>query len=276
MQILNNKLEKFQVHDHIIGIYKNRKEKFSAAFDFIKKGLENNAVVMLITDDMNKNNIRKKITSITKTDAINFEKNGDLIIKSTSDWYFPQSKVDIARITNSWSDTVQQCLQLDKKTLWVFADTKAFFENGLGKELVNYEISLPQKFSLPMVAVCAYDAKHIDTMSTTELNNLYKHHNLKWIYYQSPKENTPSDSLFYIMSRFYALDILRALSKKPSRFSELHVCAPNESTRATRLKELEDSKLISTESRKVQSRHFVYYHITKKGIVTLAKINSLK
>jgi DNA-binding HxlR family transcriptional regulator len=165
-------------------------------------------------------------------------------------------------------------MRYNKNSLWVFADIKSFFDDGLGTELVNYEISLPKKFNLPMLAICAYDAKNIDAMSTTDLNNLYKHHNSKWLYLSS--NNDSPNSLFYVISRLYALEILRALSQKPLRFSELKFYAPNESTRVTRLKELEDANLIITESKKVRTRHFVYYSITKKGMTTLAKINSLK
>jgi hypothetical protein len=56
----DKKLEEFQIRDHIIAIYKNKKEKFSAAFDFVKKGLQNNATVMLITDEFNKTTFEKK------------------------------------------------------------------------------------------------------------------------------------------------------------------------------------------------------------------------
>jgi len=64
-------------------IYPNKETELEEAFEFLKFGLERNEVIMLITDGMSKDDIRKKISIEWNVDADALERNGYLIIKTT-------------------------------------------------------------------------------------------------------------------------------------------------------------------------------------------------
>ncbi|WP_158385500.1 winged helix-turn-helix transcriptional regulator [Candidatus Nitrososphaera evergladensis] len=90
-----------------------------------------------------------------------------------------------------------------------------------------------------------------------------------------PSQSNARWSLIRTLAQTYALDILEALSKKPSRFSDLSLVSPNERTRAQRLKELESIGFISTVSLKVEKRYFVHYKLTDKGKEALQKMQEI-
>ena len=79
-----------------------------------------------------------------------------------------------------------------------------------------------------------------------------------------------------MIGRPYALDILEALFTSPKRYSDLSEACSIEKTRAKRLKELKEVKLIGVVVMEKGKRNFIYYKITEKGEVVLKKSKELQ
>jgi hypothetical protein len=56
-----------------------------------------------------------------------------------------------------------------------------FFENNFAEEVVDYEHTLPAKFDIPFVPICAYRQQDIDTLSEDQAKRLITCHNHVWI-----------------------------------------------------------------------------------------------
>lgn len=82
-------LQTLEHGSHVIAVYPDKRTKFDAAFQFLKTGLERNEIIMLVTDDMSKEEIRSRMAAEFQVNIPLLETRGDIVIKSSSEWYFP-------------------------------------------------------------------------------------------------------------------------------------------------------------------------------------------
>ncbi|HEX9677752.1 hypothetical protein [Nitrososphaera sp.] len=64
------------------------------------------------------------------------EKDDDIMIKSTREWYYPYDTVDSLDVKAKWNVVVSLSRRRGKSGLRVFADMSGIFKAGLSKDLV--------------------------------------------------------------------------------------------------------------------------------------------
>jgi hypothetical protein len=175
------RLQTLEVGNHVIAVYPNKEEKFNEAFAFLKDGLQRNEVIVLTTTDLTKDEIRARMRSEWKVDVTKLESKGDIVIRTTEEWYFPDGIPNIQRTMALWSTLVENSLNKGKRGIRVVGDMAAFFKNGFSKELFDYESCLEQRFNFPAIGICAYDSKDIDNMTLEQIRLLQQHHNPIWM-----------------------------------------------------------------------------------------------
>jgi hypothetical protein len=175
------RLQTLEVGNHVIAVYPNKEEKFNEAFAFLKDGLQRNEVIVLTTTDLTKDEIRARMRSEWKVDVTKLESKGDIVIRTTEEWYFPDGIPNIQRTMALWSTLVENSLNKGKRGIRVVGDMAAFFKNGFSKELFDYESCLEQKFNFPAIGICAYDSRDIDNMTLDQIRLLQQHHNPIWM-----------------------------------------------------------------------------------------------
>ena len=72
------RLESVQSRNHIIAIYQNQEATFDEGFKFLKNGLDNNEMIMIITDRLSKEEIRNRMKNEWDVPVKNME-SGDFI-----------------------------------------------------------------------------------------------------------------------------------------------------------------------------------------------------
>jgi MEDS: MEthanogen/methylotroph, DcmR Sensory domain len=175
------RLQTLEVGNHVIAVYPNKEEKFNEAFAFLKDGLQRNEVIVLTTTDLTKDEIRARMRSEWKVDVTKLESKGDIVIRTTEEWYFPDGIPNIQRTMALWSTLVENSLNKGKRGIRVVGDMAAFFKNGFSKELFDYESCLEQRFNFPAIGICAYDSRDIDNMTLEQIRLLQQHHNPIWM-----------------------------------------------------------------------------------------------
>lgn len=163
------RLQTLEVGNHVIAVYPNKEEKFNEAFAFLKDGLQRNEVIVLTTTDLTKDEIRARMRSEWKVDVTKLESKGDIVIRTTEEWYFPDGIPNIQRTMALWSTLVENSLNKGKRGIRVVGDMAAFFKNGFSKELFDYESCLEQRFNFPAIGICAYDSRDIDNMTLEQI-----------------------------------------------------------------------------------------------------------
>jgi hypothetical protein len=173
----SHKLESVQIGNHILAIYDTKEAKLNDAFEFLKAGLDNSEAVMIITDDMSKDDVRQRMQQEWKVDVAQQEADGTIVIKHTEEWYYPDNKLEANRVAALWAALAELSLIRGKRGLRVFGDTGSFFKHGYGKDLVEYESHLGKRFDIPITALCAYETKDINIdVPSKEANHLKEHH----------------------------------------------------------------------------------------------------
>lgn len=182
VNLLAQRLQTIEKGNHIIAVYPSIEEKFSEAFTFLKDGLERNEVAVMTTTDLPKDEIRARMENEWQLNVAELESQGDVIIRTTEEAYFPDGIPNIQRTIALWSTLVENCLSKGKKGMRVFGDMSAFFKSGFTKELLEYESCLEQRFNFPIIGICAYDSNDIDNNFTLEqIRQLQQHHDPVWM-----------------------------------------------------------------------------------------------
>lgn len=169
-----------KIGNHIIAIYPDVKSGLDEAFAFLKKGLDQGEVVMLITHALTKDETLDRMTEEWNVDARKPEEASDIIVKTTREWYFPKGPPATKRILAMWDAVVGLTVLRRKNGLRVFADTSLFFKSGFGRNLVDYECVLEPKFDLSLTAICAYTIEDISSLSAETIDRLQEHHSQTW------------------------------------------------------------------------------------------------
>lgn len=176
------RLKTIEKGNHIIAVYSSKEEKFNEAFAFLKEGLERKEVAVMTTTDLPKEEVRSRMENEWQLDIAKLESQGDIIIRTTEEIYFPDGIPNIQRTIALWSTLVENCLSKGKKGMRVFGDMRGFFESGFTKELLEYESSLEQQFNLPIIGICAYDSKDIsNNFASEQIRQLEQHHSNIWM-----------------------------------------------------------------------------------------------
>jgi hypothetical protein len=166
--------------NHIATVYSDKDMELEEALEFLKSGLEKNEIIMLITDGISKDEIRKKIRIEWNVDVDALEKNGYLIIKTTHEWYFQYAQTSAHKLNTVWISMVDYPRIKGKNGMRIFADMSAFFRYGFVRELILYESTLEKEFDFPFTMICAYKSKDFETLNQKQQNTLIKHHRSIW------------------------------------------------------------------------------------------------
>lgn len=174
------RFEHVKIGNHIIAIYPDVKCALDEAFAFLKKGLDQGEVVMLITHALTKDETLDRMSKEWNVDARKLEEASDIIIKTTKEWYFPEDPPDTKRIFAMWNAVVSLSVLRRRNGLRVFAEVAPFFKAGFARKLVDYECDLDPQFEFPLTAVCAYTIDDISSLSAEIVDRLQDHHAQTW------------------------------------------------------------------------------------------------
>ena len=166
-----------QARDHLFSVFADTRAKLDNAFRFLKEGLPRNEAVMMITDEMTKNEMLDQMSRDWHVNARELERRGDVTVKSVREWYFPDGILRIDRIASNWIAITNLAASRGKSGLRVFGDLSSFFKNGFSRELVEYESALDVKFiGIPLTALCGYTDEDIEKLSISQMERLQQHH----------------------------------------------------------------------------------------------------
>ncbi len=163
-------MEQLRPSNHVIFVYDNPEAKYNVLFNYIKFGLDNGEAGVYVASDEKPNQIREAM----KKFGINVEKHEKtkaLHILGYEDFYIIDGKFSSNTTMDSWIRFYDEALKNGFKGLRVTGETSCFFENNLIRELIEYEKMLHKVMDIPMIAICAYNAKLLN--GTNDPINIY-------------------------------------------------------------------------------------------------------
>jgi DcmR-like sensory protein len=176
--------ESVQVGHHLMAIYENIDDEINEAYEFLREGLSRNEAVMILTEDVGKHKLLKRIKeneSVLGGNIEELQKRWNVTIESTSGWYFPDGTTpNPDRIIATFTAMVDLAINNGKKAIRIFGDMSAFFKDGFAMDLLNYESKLGKNFELPLIGVCAFLAENINSLNPKQFEELQECHNAVW------------------------------------------------------------------------------------------------
>lgn len=175
-----SRVGKIGLTDHVLAFYDNLDEELNEAFEFIKSASRNNETALfVIGKGIEIEDLKLKMVA-AGIEVDRLLSTNALILTRNEDWYLPDKKVDKNRIIAQWYELVDHCINNGTKGLRAFCMMDCFFENDFAEGVVDYEHTLPVKFGIPFVPICAYRQDDISTLSEDQLKRLIVCHNHVW------------------------------------------------------------------------------------------------
>jgi sugar-specific transcriptional regulator TrmB len=154
-------LEQLKTSNHVILVYDSPEAKRDVLFSYLKMGLENGEAGIYVASDETPSEIRKAIRQFDRK-MKKYEETGALRILGYEDIYIINGKFNPETTINLWKKLQEESKAKGFPVMRVTGETACFLKHNLTEELLNYEQQLHRTLELPMIAICAYDAKMLN------------------------------------------------------------------------------------------------------------------
>ncbi len=160
---------------HYLIIYQNLNALRELYSNYMYKQIEKNNEAVLINPFYETTNSVRQVLSERYNDGMDdiskYEKEESLIIIDSLEEYFGRQP-DMTFKRN----LANHAKEIGKNGLSILGDVGAYPHQSKQKELVNYELSLPTKYDVPMKGFCLYHQKDFDKFSDEQQQKLIEHH----------------------------------------------------------------------------------------------------
>jgi DNA-binding response OmpR family regulator len=165
--------------EHFLVAFDTPQELIDQSLQFLKAGLlEKEEDILLVTDELPKDIIRKKIAkewNLPDVEAL--EQQGRIMLMTFAEWHLIEGKFDIERSKTMMRKRVQESVDQGRKGLRSVGDMNPFFSRGMKQDLVTWESSLERQFNLPITSLCAYTIDGIKQLNNSLSMIMRQHHN---------------------------------------------------------------------------------------------------
>jgi hypothetical protein len=165
-----NFMKKLRPTNHVIFVYDSAEAKKKVLFNYINIGLKNDEAAAYVASDVSPNRIREDMKRFG-IKVNEYEKKQALHILRYEDIYIIDGKFNLATTVALWKRLYNEALENGFKGLRVTGEVSCFFKHGLVQQLIEYEKALHTVLDIPMIAICAYDAKMLN--ETRDPVNVY-------------------------------------------------------------------------------------------------------
>jgi len=165
--------------EHFLIAFDTPQELIEQSLQFLKTGfLEKHEDILLVTDQLPKDVIRKKIAKEWNVDVKSLEREGRITLMTFREWHLIDDKFDIERSKTMMSKMVRKSIEGGRKGLRSFGDMNPFFSTGMIHQLVAWESSLEKQFELPVTSLCAYIGDNVEQLDNSAIEVMQRHHNI--------------------------------------------------------------------------------------------------
>jgi MEDS: MEthanogen/methylotroph, DcmR Sensory domain len=157
---------------HYIIIYPDLDTLRELYSNYIRKQIEENNEIVLVNPFYETTDSVRKVLS-QSNDSLDVSKHGKekalIIADSLKEYLGEQSHTHLKESSANY-------IKMGKNGLSVLADLGAYHHKSMYKDLVDYELSLPTKYDVPMKGFCLYHQKDFDRFSNEQKQKLIEHH----------------------------------------------------------------------------------------------------
>ncbi len=171
--LADEKKELMEPGAHNILIYNDLKALREIYSQYSKALLPENEIVVIATQYDTTSNVRNTLR-IAGIDVDKYLNQGTLLIIDAQHGY--QHPDGSSGIWNLCESLTSRAKKEDRRGLSLLGDLGSFFNLEKIEELMQYELSLPQKYQDTLRGICCYHSKDFEKLSETQQQALFDHH----------------------------------------------------------------------------------------------------
>jgi len=154
---------------HIGQLYTSKEEIFDIMLPFIKQGLTDNELcVVVYSDNTSYNEIKDRVSEIAE-DVDSYLESSQLQIISYKNWYLEDECFNEIRVSRRWNKYIKSALDNGYAGLRTVADA-SWLDRCLFMSFSHYECHANNiMHELPVIAICMYDASKLNTFEISEV-----------------------------------------------------------------------------------------------------------
>jgi hypothetical protein len=159
---------------HYIIIYPDLDTLRDLYSNYVHKRIEQNNEIVLINPFYETTDAVRQVLSEKYShgmdDVSKYEKEESLLISDSLEEYLGDPPLIYVK------KSLENYTKMGKNGVSVLADLGAYPHKSMYKDLVDYEISLPTKYDMPIKGFCLYHQKDFDEFSDEQKQKLIEHH----------------------------------------------------------------------------------------------------
>ncbi len=156
--------------EHFLIVFETPQELIDLSLQFLKVGLlEKDEDILIVTDELPKDNIRGKIAKEWNVDVRSLEASGRITIMTFREWHLIDDKFDVRRSKIMMAKMVQKALDSGRKGFRSVGDMNPFFSTGMMQQLLTWESSLEKQFELPITSLCGYTRDNVEQLDNSAI-----------------------------------------------------------------------------------------------------------
>ncbi|HHW00454.1 MAG TPA: PAS domain S-box protein [Clostridiaceae bacterium] len=154
---------------HIGQLYTSKEEIFDIMLPFIKQGLNDNELcVVVYSDNTSYNEIKERLSGIVE-DVDSYLESGQLHVIYYKSWYLEDDHFNEMRVSIRWNRYIKFALDNGYAGLRTVADA-SWLDRCHFINFSNYEYHANNiMHELPSIAICTYDANKLNTFEISEV-----------------------------------------------------------------------------------------------------------
>ena len=172
-----NSFDSLKRGSHVFVIYNSKIIELHDFHSYLKNGIDHNELVIIFLENYPTDNIYDSVSkSINFINDNNQKGNGNILIKSTAEWYHQDECLNAEIFIKKWGTLVANAIKNGKEGIRIIVETNKFLRERLDNALIVYDKILEDLFDFPITSMYIYKNKDIESMTPQQIAILNSNH----------------------------------------------------------------------------------------------------
>lgn len=166
-------IEQLTLSDHAFAVYTDEDFKRSIVFPFLKIGLaRNSAAVYFVSEEKLDSEMLALERHGVLLDGL---PTGALTVTSNFEWYLQRGRAEAKTLLTNWTRLLEAKKQARFAGIYAAGEMAIFVDNGLSRELMEYEEALGRQLPVDVCGFCLYSKRLFDEVDAARVFQSHGH-----------------------------------------------------------------------------------------------------
>lgn len=162
--------DSLQRGNHAFIVYHSKDLQICDFIPFIKNGIENNELVMVLLKDHSSFQDCDKLYRSSYTSRQESQlKSSNILLRTTEEWFNPSCCLHADEFLYRWASVIEKAVNEHKEGVRLLIETNRFLIEKLDNALISFDKILQDLFNFPITTIYVYESKDIETMTPQQI-----------------------------------------------------------------------------------------------------------